>query len=430
MKIKVKDLSYEEAMKRSIRYQSKKHVKPKKPNMFFRKLMNAMSKSELKAVNFKYEKINMDKLRRDEACLILMNHSSFIDLKIASELLYPLPYNIVCTSDGFVGKEWLMRNLGCVPTQKFVMDRTLVNDIIYCLKTLKCSVLMYPEASYSFDGTATTLPKSLGKMIKLLNIPIVMIKTYGAFLHDPLYNNLQKRKVDVSATMEYILSPQDIKNCSVDEINEIVNKQFSFDHFKWQQDNNIIVDEEFRADYLNRVLYKCTNCYREDGMLGKGTEITCRHCGLTYELTKEGILVLKKYPEDEEKNKKVWKESMHIPDWYEWERQCVKQEISDGKYGLNIDVDIYMLVDMEAIYRVGEGTLIHNNEGFKLTGCNGKLNYVQKPLASYSLYSDYYWYELGDMICIGDKKILYYCFPKSKYDVVAKTRLAVECLYK
>ena len=57
MKIKVKDLSYEEAMKRSIRYQSKKHVKPKKPNMFFRKLMNAMSKSELKAVNFKYEKI-------------------------------------------------------------------------------------------------------------------------------------------------------------------------------------------------------------------------------------------------------------------------------------------------------------------------------------------------------------------------------------
>ena len=85
---------------------------------------------------------------------------------------------------------------------------------------------------------------------------------------------------------------------------------------------------------------------------------------------------------------------------------------------------------MEAIYRVGEGTLIHNNEGFKLTGCNGKLNYVQKPLASYSLYSDYYWYELGDMICIGDKKILYYCFPKSKYDVVAKTRLAVECLYK
>ena len=43
---------------------------------------------------------------------------------------------------------------------------------------------MYPEASYSFDGTATPLPDSLGKCVKLLNIPVVMIKTYGAFARD------------------------------------------------------------------------------------------------------------------------------------------------------------------------------------------------------------------------------------------------------
>lgn len=51
-----------------------------------------------------------------------MNHSSFIDLKIASTVLYPSPLNIVCTSDGFVGKERLMRSLGCIPTRKFVTD--------------------------------------------------------------------------------------------------------------------------------------------------------------------------------------------------------------------------------------------------------------------------------------------------------------------
>ena len=54
---------------------------------------------------------------------------------------------------------------------------------------------MYPEASYSFDGTATVIPASLGKFIQLLNMPVIMIKTYGAFLHDPLYNGLQLRKV-------------------------------------------------------------------------------------------------------------------------------------------------------------------------------------------------------------------------------------------
>ena len=87
------------------------------------------------------------------------------------------------------------------------------------------------------------------------------------------------------------------------------------------------------------------------------------------------------------------------------------------------------MADHSAIYMVGDGRLVHDAEGFRLTGCGGELEYVQKPLASYSLYSDYYWYEIGDMICIGDKRRLYYCFPE-KEGVVAKTRLAAEELYK
>ena len=88
------------------------------------------------------------------------------------------------------------------------------------------------------------------------------------------------------------------------------------------------------------------------------------------------------------------------------------------------------MVNTDCIYRVGEGRLIHDTEGFHLTGCDGALSYEQKPLACYSVYSDYYWYELGDIICIGDRDMLYYCFPEHGEDVVAKTRLAVEELYR
>jgi hypothetical protein len=55
---------------------------------------------------------------------------------------------------------------------------------------------------------------------------------------------------------------------------------------------------------------------------------------------------------------------------------------------------------------------------------------MQKTLSSYSVNSDYYWYEIGDMISIGGGKMLYYCFPKVTGDFVAKTRLAAEELYK
>ena len=120
----------------------------------------------------------------------------------------------------------------------------------------------------------------------------------------------------------------------------------------------------------------------------------------------------------------------HIPDWYEWERKCVREEIEDGTYQLQVPVDICMMVNMKSIYRVGEGILTHNREGFSLIGCEGKIAYSQKPTASYSLYADYYWYEIGDVICIGDSNVLYYCFPKNSGDIVAKTRLATEELYK
>ena len=91
---------------------------------------------------------------------------------------------------------------------------------------------------------------------------------------------------------------------------------------------------------------------------------------------------------------------------------------------------VSLLVDFQYIYNVGEGHLTHDSNGFKLTGCDGRLNYSQKPQACYGLYADYYWYEIADVICIGDNETLYYCFPQGSGDVVAKTRLAVEEMYK
>ena len=416
MKIKTKYKSYESVSA----MQKAKHKRPIKPNIFWRVLIQFLSFFALLPIKFKYKKTNMDRLGKKEPCLVLMNHSCFNDFEIASTLLFPRPFNIVTTSDGFVGKNWLMRQIGCIPTQKFVTDVTLVRDIVYTVRKLKSSVLMYPEASYSFDGTATTLPESLGGLLKMLKVPVVMIETKGAFSRNPLYNNLKIRKVAIEAEMRYVLSVDDVANKSVEELNEILRKEFSFDAFRWQQENKVRISEPFRADSLNRVLYKCPNCNAEGKTEGKGTILTCNACGKQYELDEYG------YMRALDGNT----EFLHIPDWYKFERESVRREILDNKYSLSIDVDIYMLADTKCLYKVGSGHLTHNTDGFLLVGCDGKLNYSQKPKASYSLYSDYNWYEIGDMICIGNNDVLYYCFPKNCGDIVAKTRLATEEMYK
>ena len=120
----------------------------------------------------------------------------------------------------------------------------------------------------------------------------------------------------------------------------------------------------------------------------------------------------------------------HIPDWFAWERECVRKELEGGTYSVDIPVDICILKGTKKLYRVGEGRLSHSREGFVLDGCGGKLHYTQKPLASHSLNADFYWYELGDVICIGDNDALYYCFPQTEATPVAKARLAAEELYK
>ncbi len=416
MKIRVINKPYEEVLK----LPQYKHKKPIHQLGILRPVLRVLCWILLKRNAFTYEKIGMDKLKKGEPCLVLMNHSSFIDLEIAAFLMADREWHIVTTLDAFVGLDWLLPLVGCIPTKKFINDVSLVRDMHYTVKDLDSSVIMYPEASYSFDGTATTLPDSLGKCIKLLNVPVIMLHTEGAFLRQPLYNCLKLRKTKISAVMKYLLSSYDIKEKSVDELNAIISEQFTFDNFKTQQEKGILIKEKFRAEGLHRVMYKCPHCMEEGKTVGEGTTLTCSACGTIYELTENGFL---KCLTGETKIN-------HIPDWYTWERDCVRKEIEENTYRLDIPVDICMLVNTKCIYRVGDGQLVHSTEGFHLTGCEGQIDYKLKPQKFYSLYSDFYWYEIGDMISIGDSKIQYYCFPKNKENVVARTRLAAEELYK
>ena len=159
MKIKTKDTS----LQRVLSLSTPEHFNPIKPSLFFRILIRLLSIPDLWAVRFRYTKHRMNEAGKGPY-LILMNHSCFLDPKIAYRLLFPLPFNIVVTTDSLVGKKWLMRLIGCIPTQKYVTDIRLIMDMLYALKKKKSSVLMYPEAGYSFDGRAVTMPQRLGTL--------------------------------------------------------------------------------------------------------------------------------------------------------------------------------------------------------------------------------------------------------------------------
>ncbi len=415
MKIKVREMSYDEVLK----LPRLKHKKPLKPSRFLATVVRVVSGFTLKKINFSYTTERMELVGK-EPCLILMNHSSFTDMKLAFGIFYPRRMGIVTSVDamsGVLGK--LMRLLGCTPTHKYVSDLSLISDIRYMLNENKTSVLMYPEAGYSFDGRATTLPRGLGILMKRLGVPVVTVITQGAFHRDPLYNMLQIRNVKVSAHVKCIATPEELKEKSVAELDALLDEAFSFDNFAWQRDNKISINEPFRGDGLQRILYKCPHCNTENQMEGKGTRLTCHSCGKQWEMDEYGQLAAI----DAET------EFSHIPDWYTWQRECVRKELEEGTYLLDEDVDIFVQVNLDSVCNIGKGHLTHDLNGFHLTSADGKLDYIQPETFSHTLYSDYHWYEIGDVIGIGDNEFSYFCFPKGNVSVT-KARLATEELYK
>lgn len=416
MKIKNVVRDYDEVMAMEV----PKHFKPKKPNIFWQTLTKVISQPALWQTHFTHREVGMEKLALDEPALILMNHSSFLDFEIAFSMLYPRKFNTVATLDSFVGLDWVMRQIGCFPTRKFIADLHLIRDIEHCLTVNKASVLMFPEAAYSFDGTKTTLPSTVAKLIKMLGVPFVMLETYGSYLRDPIFNRLQNRDLPVSAELRYVLSPEQIKEMSVEEIQAVIDEQFSFDQYRWQKENKIVIDEPFRADGLETVLYKCPHCQKEGKMEGKGIHLTCHECGKKWELTELGYL------------KALDGEDIfdHIPDWYRWERECIRKEILDGTYGFDVPCDIYMIVNTKDVYRVGEGRVSHNKEGLHLVGCEGKIDYSQSSKSMYTCEAAFHWYTLGDVIGMGNNRALYFAMPKEDVHVVGKVRLASEEIFK
>lgn len=416
MNTKVKKMPLEKVLA----LKKEKKFKPKKPNLFWRTLIKILSSKDLKSTHFQLEKSGMEKLEKKEPCLILMNHTSFIDLKIAETAFYPRPLNIVTSLDGFIGLKWLMRQIGCFPTRKFTPERQVITNMKYCLETLKTSVLLFPEAGYSIDGRATPLPDSLGKCLKYLKVPVVTLISSGAYSRQPLYNNLHRRKVDVSAKMEYFLSPEEIENLSVDEINAKLREVFGFDAYRWQKEKGVIINEPNRAEGLDRILYKCPACMAEGDTVGAGDKVVCKACGKKYFMSETG--------EMQAVNGET--EIAHIPDWYEWERSCVREDLIKGEYCTEDEVKIYALVNSKALYDIGNGRLKHDQDGFVLYGEKGELIHEQKPLFSYSINADFFWYEIGDVVYIGNSEITYCCVPQNLRNVVAKMRLATEELYK
>ena len=397
---------------------------PAKQSKFYKNLAYflcvAISKLCIRAGS-RIEKVNMDGLK--PPYILLSNHTQFADFIVSFRAVHPYNFNNIATLDGYVGMAKIMEKLGCACHRKFTTDISLVRAVHKVIHEYGDILCMYPEARYSNSGTTAIIPDVVAKLVKKNKVPLVVMIHHGNYLNAPFWDFRQYRKVPFKATMKQVLTAEQVQEMTIDEINTVIQREMYYDDYKWQKENNIRIKEKFRADGLNKILYKCPHCMAEGQTVGKGIHLTCEACGKKWEMTELGEM---KALEGET-------EFSHIPDWYEWERECVRQELLNGTYRFEDDVHIHSLPGVEFI-DLGEGKVTHDLEnGFVVTGhYNGHDFRIQRTTKSlYTLHNEFLYGKLEKVDCfdVSIKDDSLYCTP-SKKDVVTKLVFATEEAFK
>ncbi len=393
--------------------------KPIKPTFLMTLAKWIISFPDLKKRNFKLDKIDMDGM--EGPYLLLVTHSSMVDFNVMLKATHPSKVNNVMTLEGFnTYTEILMRSLGVLGTRKFIDDVHLVKNMKYCVDKLKTNFVLFPEARYSLDGCTSYIPKSLGKMIRLLKVPVVVLKIHGNFVTCPQWNKINK-KTYVEATMQRVVTKEEAAKLSPDELNEIVRTHFEYDDFKWQYDNKIRISHPKRAEGLHSLLYKCPCCMKENQTYSEGIKLWCDACRKEWEMDEYGRLHAISGETEFE----------HIPDWSNWERECVRKEIEDGTYYFEDDVRIETLPGSLKFYKQGIGKLIQTpNETRVECQYHGEPYVLKKSaLGLESIHIEYDYLGRGDCVDISIPDDSFWCY-LSKRDAITKLSFATEEIYK
>lgn len=376
----------------------------------------------------KIQKINMEEIK--PPYILLCNHNAFLDFKVTTAAIFPHRANYVVAIDGFTtptkkgfaSREGLLRTVGCICKRKFTNDAILVRQLGRVVKNGDIAVL-YPEARYSLCGTNAVLPDSLGKLCKLLKVPVVSLIMHGHHVNSPVWGLGDRGVKPVEAELTCLFTADTLAKASSDEVNRKINETFTYDDFAWQKARGIRISHQKRAEGLHKVLYQCPACKAENQMDSRGADLFCKSCGKRWEMDVLGELHAKSGET----------EFSHIPDWYEWERANVRREVETGAYSFVSPVRVMSLPNADGYVFIGDGILTHDMNGFTVRGSGdyGEFEMIKPVPSMYSSHIELnYLGQYGDCVDLNTLDDSWYCYPQVPVFSIVKIALATEELYQ
>lgn len=281
-----------------------------------------------------------------EPFVLLANHNTSADFMFAYCAMRPFRMNAVVSSY-FFGSRFmsaLLHLMGCIPKTQFLPDTASVRSMRSVIMR-GGSVLIFPEGEVNGYGINDIFPVGIGRLCRMLGVPVYILKISGSFLSSPKWA-VSGRRGRVEAVLEPLFARNDLEALSDRELNERIASAIAHDESVWQLSDGIQFRGKNLAENIHSVLYLCPNCGSEFTLTGKGNTVCCSACENTAVLDEYGRFHPQK-PGD-----RVFGS---VSEWVLAQRRAIEKELDSGTFLLEAPCFLQL--------HKGSGSLKHTNSG-------------------------------------------------------------------
>lgn len=166
------------------------------------------------------------------------------------------------------------------------------STVLQSLKRIKngASVCIFAEGARCWDGITAPILPSTGKMIKTAKCGLVTYKITGGYFVSPNWSYKNLRRGPIYGAPVNIYTKEQIAEMSVDEINEIINRDLHEDAYERQLLDPKPYKGKNLAKDMENLLFLCPECRKMDTLRSEGNSITCTACGHTIHIDRYGML--------------------------------------------------------------------------------------------------------------------------------------------
>lgn len=210
--------------------------------------------------------------------LVLANHTTdydafFIAKSFKNHLYFVMSDHV--SSIPVVGK--LVRHLvSPIPITKSTSDPITVRKIMSVIKQ-GAPVALFPEGNKSFSGEMSEMKHSIAKLAKKLNVPVVIYNITGGYFCSPRWTK-NKRKGHVHGAVKCIISPEEMKNMTDEELFRTIKDNLRVNAYEVQEKEKQTFKGKNLAQNIETFLYVCPSCHSISSLHGKGDRFYCDKC--------------------------------------------------------------------------------------------------------------------------------------------------------